>query len=201
MENEVNIVKHFKEHNKSLCILGVLLSEEGVKIKDEMLGWLSSDYDVISVEQTLPGDLYEFPAIKYAIDYCKNNDEYCLYLHTKGAANQGPIQEKIRNMWKNEFINNKKKYIEMMDKYKNDSVILCPFTGDDKNTWFNGFYITPNAAKNTQELSSDVRRHYWESMYKENDKVKIVGRIFNNISNIKDDDNIHFLLQYIKDNF
>ena len=84
---------------------------------------------------------------------------------------------------------------------KNNSVILCPFTGPNKTTWFNGFYISPQAAKNTHHLTPQKNRHYWEEMYKSNNNVIVIGRIFNNIKPIKDDKNIIFLINYIKANY
>lgn len=199
--NEIVINKHFSEHTKIYCVLGVLLSDEGITIKNEMLEWLIPEYDVITVEQELPGKLYEYPAINYAVNLAKETKELCLYVHTKGAANNGSIQEKIRNMWKQEFVENKNYYLNKFSQHKNDAVIICPFTGPDKNTWFNGFYITPEAARKTQELSFQPRRHYWEAMYKENDAVKIIGRVFTDIANIKNDENIELLLKYIKENY
>lgn len=199
--NNIVINKYFKKHTKTYCVFGCLLSDEGIKIKDEMLSWLIPNYDVISVEQELPGKLYEYPAIKYLVDLSKNTNELVLYVHTKGAANKGIIQEKIRKMWNYEFVDKKEYYINKFNNHINDAIILCPFTGEDKNTWFNGFYMTPTAAKKTQNLSSNNKRHYWEAMYKDNDKIKIIGRVFNNISNIKNDENIYYLLKYIKENY
>ena len=52
--------------NKRKCILGVLKSEEGLKIKEEMLSWLSPLYDVELVEVDPPNDkLFEYPFINF----------------------------------------------------------------------------------------------------------------------------------------
>ena len=197
--NEIVINKHFSEHTKIYCVLGVLLSDEGIAIKNEMLEWLIPEYDVITVEQELPGKLYEYPAINYVVNLSKETNEICLYLHTKGAANSNGGQAKIRNMWKDEFINHKKEYLEETNTTL--PLILCPFTGPNKTTWFNGFYITPAAANNTLPLMPVKNRHHWEEMYKENENVKVKGRLFNNIKPIKDEDNLIFLINYIKENY
>ena len=55
--------------NKRKCVLGVLKSEEGLKIKEEMLSWLSPLYDVELVEVDPPNDkLFEYPFIKRACE-------------------------------------------------------------------------------------------------------------------------------------
>ena len=51
--------------NKRKCVLGVLKSEEGLRIKEEMLGWLNEKYDVTLVEVDPPNDIeFELPFIK-----------------------------------------------------------------------------------------------------------------------------------------
>lgn len=200
MDN-IEIKYNFTEHTKTYCVLGVLLSDNGINIEKDMLSWLINDYDVISVRQALPGKLFEYPAIQFAINLCKETNEPCLYIHTKGAANFSNFQKQIRNMWKDEFVNNKSKYDKVLNDNLNNSVIICPFTGPDKNTWFNGFFITPNAAKNTHELKIRTCRFYWESMYRSNNNVSIIGTLLNDIRDIKDKNNIHKLVNYIKENY
>jgi len=41
-------IKHFskKSLNKIICIFGVLVNQNGIQIKKEMLKWLSPEYDI-----------------------------------------------------------------------------------------------------------------------------------------------------------
>ena len=41
---------------KRKCVLGVLKTAEGLRIKEEMLGWLNEKYDVTLVEVDPPND-------------------------------------------------------------------------------------------------------------------------------------------------
>lgn len=193
----VTIKKYYTERTKPLCVLGVLLTMKGTHIKEEMLSWLTTEYDVITVEQTPPGELYEFPAISYAVDLAKTKNEVVLYIHTKGAAYTRWTEAPIRNMWKNEFIVHKQDYNKLIAEHKGEAAVFCPITGPDKNTWFNGFYITPEAAIKTQVLTYNSHRWYWESMYRKNNAVKVIGRLINDIKDIDDEQNIQRLLRYI----
>lgn len=49
---------------KRKCVFGVLCTEEGLRIKNEMSAWLNDKYDVFVVEAEPPNTLYEFPFIK-----------------------------------------------------------------------------------------------------------------------------------------
>ena len=52
---------------KRKCVLGVLKTEEGLRIKEEMQLWLRDRYELICVEQDPPGVLIEFPAMMQAV--------------------------------------------------------------------------------------------------------------------------------------
>lgn len=182
--NDIIINKHFSEHTKIYCVLGVLLSDEGISIKNEMLEWLIPEYDVITVEQKLPGELYEYPAIKYAVNLSKETNEICLYLHTKGAAHKNTSQQYVRKMWKDEFINHINEYLHIVKT--NIPTIACPFTGIQKITWLNGMIFNSSAAK-IIEIPLPKKRCYYEQLCRKTvsehnyNNINVVGRIYNDI--------------------
>lgn len=177
--------------SKPLCVLGVLRTDLGMKIKAEMLSWLSSVYDIICVEQNPPGSMFEFPALKTAAAISIAKNESVLYLHTKGASN--PVvyrhQVMVRRLWANEFTNFKDEYLNAVNK--DEPTIAVPFSGDKKQTWWNGMFINPAAGNiliNKMELTD--RRHYYEEMCDELG-INVIGL---RKSNIPNDDMCKFTL-------
>lgn len=160
---------------KNLCVFGCLLSNNGKKIKEQMLSWLKTEYNVFCVDQNPPGNLFEYPAIKYAIKLSIDMNEPVLYLHTKGAAHDTDLNKKVRKIWFNEFIKNKNSY------FNNDinNEIITPFTGlTRKRTWFNGFVIYPSAAlKLNKTLLQTEDRYYYERLCWYNSDIVLKGII------------------------
>ena len=180
MTSKVEIIKHFEKNTKTMCFLGVLKTEEGLKIEKELLDWLVNSYDVISIRQEAPGNQFEYPALSYMQDYCiENNIEYCLYLHTKGAANVKPMQKYIRNLWKHEFSDRKSVYETQVNTTK--SVVICPFTGKAKTTWFNGFFINLRALKRMNKISLVGNRYHYETLFRTEPTVSVIGMIYNDV--------------------
>ena len=170
------------------CVFGCYLTEEGKRIKSEMLKWLNNEYAVFCVDQDPPGKLFEYPALKYAIQMAIDISAPVLYLHTKGAGNpvRGtapcaayPVgyraidcmptnrknedwQQCVRNMWKHEFTVNKMAYFNAV--MTNTPMVACPYhSKNNKITWQNGFVMNPLAAKEvlkTFRLTSN--RYYYE---------------------------------------
>ena len=132
-----------------ICVFGVLKTKDGIKIRDEMLQWLEPLYDVLKIEQDPPGKLVEYPAIKFACQSAIEMNEPVLYLHTKGAANPNTwIQVPTRHVWKKEF-GDKERAEKLFEIARDcpDPMVVCPFSGTGRETWFNGFIINPKAAK------------------------------------------------------
>lgn len=158
-----------------ICVLGVLKTEEGLRVKDEMLQWLRPVYDVYAVEQEAPGSLYEFPAMALAIEMCHKAQAPVLYLHTKGAANTHMVQKMVRKMWQGEFGNPEKvnEYLNLVDG--DEPRLVSPVIGDSAQTWFNGFVMNPAAAavlRDTIRPSTD--RYYFECVARDT-PVKVVS--------------------------
>lgn len=185
-----------------LCVLGVLKTKAGLEIKKEMLSWLEKYYDVTCVEQDPPGVLFEYPAIKKAIELAIEKNEPVLYIHTKGAANKvvpgyrtldmerkcnkmpkgtkcADSQIIFRKMWKKEFGENRQKYIDAVNTDK--PTVSCPYTGKEKITWKNAWIINPAAAKELlKTFHIDKNRFYYERMFTNTD-IDVVGIIENNV--------------------
>lgn len=179
-----------------ICILGVLKTDDGLAIKDEMLTWLKDHFDVLCIEQEPPGKLFEYPAIKYAIKTAIEMNEPVLYIHTKGAGNKaapGFIKEKmtklcsnfpkeatgedaqqvVRNMWKHEFTENLQAYLDAVNT--KEPTVACPYSGKTKTTWFNGFIMNPAAANElSKTFHQAMSRYYYETMF-ENTSIKVIG--------------------------
>ena len=100
-------IKHKSTENKSnkiVCVFGIYVTNYGLQIADSMLNWLLPEYDVYCVYQLYPGELYEYPALRFAQWLSlKYNISIIFYLHTKGAANRIYYNSKVRIFWKIEF--------------------------------------------------------------------------------------------------
>lgn len=144
--------------------------------------------------------MVEYPAIKYACDTAIEMNEPVLYLHTKGAANPKTwIQIPTRKIWKQEFgdLDRAKKLFQIANTDK--PLVVCPFSGKGRETWFNGFIINPNAAKiliKSLKKPNECERHYYERMFTKLPSVGIFCSIHNQCNSIRD--MLSFLSQYKK---
>lgn len=157
-------VKFFEKKNqKPYCVFGVLKTKEGLDIKAEMMQWLTKSYNVITVEQEAPGELFEHPAIATAASLSIALNQPVLYLHTKGAANLSQVQQVIRKMWQNEFSNPYQYFVIATGPRP---VIVAPEVSTDKCTWFNGFVLNPEAGKILEQHLHEIRsdRYFYESV-------------------------------------
>lgn len=174
--------------NKPLCVFGVLKTETGLRIKQEMLSWLNPLYNVLCIEQDPPGTMFEYPAIKYALKLSIEMNEPVLYIHTKGAAHKNMkyySQDKIRKLWKMYFGNeNTIKSIFNIFENTEEPLVICHFTGKTKATWFNSFFINPSAAKmvNLKEPNK-VQRYYYEQGIFKNSDINVYGLLRNDCDN------------------
>lgn len=149
-----------------ICVLGVLRTELGIRIKAEMESWLKPVYNVIAVEQEPPGRMFEFPAISLALDVAIHSLEPVLYMHTKGAACPNWAQPWVRRLWMQEFGNpeNARKYFDMANGA--GPIVATPITSEEgKHTWFNAFVVNPTAAAILREhIRLDNNRYFYENM-------------------------------------
>lgn len=177
------IIRHFSSHTNPYCVFAVLNNDLGREIESEMLKWLVPEYDVISIIHD--GTEYEYPALKYLQDLCRNTKECALYLHTKGAANPSDFQTKVINLWRDEFINHKNDYIRLLNSYN----VVCPFTGAHKWTWYNGFFISAYAAINMKDIFNEKNRYFYETMFEHEQGITVYGRVYSDVDNTSTDAN------------
>ena len=146
-----------------------------------MLNWLWPQYDIYLVYQKYPGNLYEYPALKFAQWILQtSNKTLLLYLHTKGASHSISFQKLVRKLWKNEFTYPRNKiYIKFL--LNNDTDITIPFR-KDKCTWYNGMFISKRAFDLIHEVSINKRRHFYEGGIFGAGSIRIKGIISDNQS-------------------
>lgn len=185
-----------------ICVFGILKTESGLKIKKEMLEWLKPIYEVIEVSQEPPGTQFEYPAIKKVCETAIERNEPVLYVHTKGAVNDTWIQKPTRFLWKQEFGTKERadKLFEIINNTE-DPMVICPFSGSGRETWFNGFIINPKAATiliENLKKPDECERHYYERMFVELKNIRIfcsVNRFCNSVSGV-----LTYFKKYIKEN-
>ena len=177
-------IKHQSQHNisnKIICIFGVLVNKNGIKIEKEMLNWLLPEYNTYCVYQKYPGELYEYPGLRFAQWMLQEyNKTILLYLHTKGAFNLNIYQLYIRKLWKNEFKYPRNKiYIQSILTNKTD--ISIPFR-KDRNTWFNGMFISKRAFDIIPQIPVSKNRYFYEGNLFNATNIRIKGLIDDNQS-------------------
>ena len=146
---------------KPICVLGVVDNEVGLAIMREMLEWLEPHYKVIVAHHD--GTKFEQPALRYMQDMCRRDKVPCLYLHTKGAFNRSVFSEKVRDLWRHEFTEKKELYFGLVDRPY--AAVACPFTGDDKTTWYNGFVTNWQAMAEHPLIEPRSNRHKFERLF------------------------------------
>lgn len=162
---------------KHKCVLGVLKTEEGLRIKEEMLAWLEPVYDVTLVEVDPPNDIeFELPFIKKACEVAIESNEPVLYLHTKGAAMQNGVQALVREFWHKIFTNEADSYF----KYVDTDIAVCsaPIVSRVKHAcWFNGFIMNVTAAKQILPvLTTHTDRYWFETGMLAEAGVEVIGK-------------------------
>lgn len=178
-EWEGSVIVHDIDNNKPICVFGILNTPLGLKIKDEMIGWLTDNYSVIELYHN--GKCYEYPAIRLAQKLCIELDvPYTLYLHTKGAYNNNKFQAPVRDIWRIEFSTDRKNiYLKAIET--DNSTVVAPFIGPEGHTWFNGFFCN-RAAWLVKKIEKNGNRYWFEHIFKLKDNVKLIGVIHKDIS-------------------
>lgn len=142
--------------------MGVLRTDLGIKIKEEMLEWLIPLYNVTTVEVDPPNDVeFEYPFLKKACEVSIDNVEPVLYLHTKGAACDNQAQPLVRGLWRHEFGKTRDLYFDTASKFA-EAVTVAPFTSlANSICWFNGFVMNYTAAEQINNKLRIAKDRYW----------------------------------------
>ena len=189
-----------KRLNQIVCIFGVLVNDEGLEIEKSMLDWLLPEYNVYAIYQKYPGNLYEYPALRFAQWFSLlYNQSIILYVHTKGAFNKREFQKEIRLLWKNEFTNPRNKlYIQPLKNNITD--ISLPFR-NGACTWFNGMFISNRAFNKIDKINHVELRHYYERLFVGKNKENILrfkGILNDSISPYKIGIQVNKFLNYFR---
>lgn len=186
--------------SKIKCVFGCQIGTiAGSRIKQEMLQWLLPLYDVKVVDAGLDTKT-EYPFISRAISECIESNVPVLYIHTKGACDNGQRaydlnvisgvkmpknavpednQRIVRAMWKYEFTDNVMAYLDAVSV--DEPMVAAPYSGDKKTTWHNGFFMNPAAAKELlKTFHVDENRYYYEQMFR-NTNIPVIGIRMNTV--------------------
>lgn len=170
-------VQVINETGKYLCVFGWVDNDRGNEIANRMLEWLRrSDYCIHAVHHN--GMLYEWPALHYMQELCKNTGESCLYIHTRGAYNRWKTTQPTHKMWQHEFGELQDNYFQLVNQEQ--PAVACPFTGAGKHTFYNGFVANAAAMAAIPELQPQEDRMKFEYIFKDSD-VRMYGTVFNNL--------------------
>ena len=164
--------------NKEICIFGVLANERGLDIEKSMLKWLLSEYDVYIVYQKFPGELYEYPALRFAQWFSLTfNISIIFYIHTKGAFNQFKSQQLLIELWKYEFTG-PRKYLYINSIKNNSAEVTCIFRSGNY-TLFNAVFISIRAFKLIDTILFQTDRYFYERLFQNNKNIMRVKGVLN----------------------
>jgi hypothetical protein len=164
-------VEIIKNPGKPLCVFGLLNTEKGNIIADEMLAWLRPHYTVHIVRHD--GKQFEQPALRYMQELQKKTNRPCLYLHTKGACFRDELSEKVRRMWKEQFAENGKQYFDAVKGSK--PRVAAPIFSPEGKSWYNGFVANAAAMRTIPEIVPDEFRWRFERLFLNRDDVERIG--------------------------
>lgn len=168
--------------NKPACVLGIVNNTAGLQISEQMIQWLEPIYNIIKVYHD--GDKYEYPALKKVQEIVIETKSPVLYLHTRGAFNIHKTTKPTHKMWKDQFGYNWNKYFELVNT--DIPTVACPFTGNKKITWYNGFVANYGAMKNIPTIEMFKDRMKYERLFTDTN-VEVIGVLTNSNDNDKED--------------
>ena len=160
--------------DKPICVFGIMDNPNGQAIAKEMRAWLAPVYDLHEVVHD--GKQFELPALKEAQRLSIESGRPVLYIHTRGACNVWKTTIPTRNMWKEEFGRQWRKYFLIAD-ITETPLVVCPFRDYDKETRYNGFVA--NAAAWAQlDLQPSADRMVYERLWCKHDTA-VIGLLIN----------------------
>ena len=86
-------------------------------------------------------------------------------------------------MWKSEFGTEKRnEYIDLVSD-KDNPVVECPFSGPDRETWYNAFFANKKAWNDVNIFPSEDR-YCFESLWQNHRNTKIIGVLKDKIDSL-----------------
>jgi len=170
------------------CVMGVLKTDAGLRIKSRISNYLEPNFKIFYVEQDPPGVLFEYPGILYALKTAIHLNAPVLYIHTKGAADPHHMwyQTPVKKLWQVEF--GTPKVLSTYRKVCCDApTVICPVAGTEKQTWWNGMIINSAAAKEIlPTFHFDRDRYYYEFRMCNLPTVNVISSAIDRALNIDD---------------
>lgn len=131
-------------------------------IRDNMMRWLNQHYNVTEVIHD--GAEFEYHGLKYLQDWCIENNQPALYLHTRGAYHKTWTSPITHKLWELEYGAKKQGYWNAVDNI--EPVVACMFTDSDNHFWYNGAIMNPAAMAAIPPIRIDSNRFYYEDLFK-----------------------------------
>ncbi len=170
------------------CVMGVLKTNKGLKIKERISNYLLPRFNIMYVEQEPPGIWYEFPAIWFALKTSIDSGVPVLYIHTKGASDPYHMwyQTPVKKVWEHEF--GTEKVVESYNRVCcSNPMVICPVAGTEKQTWWNGMIINSAAANEIlPTFHFDRDRYYYEYRMCNLPNVNVISSAIEGALNVND---------------
>ncbi len=162
--NGIEIVEYNTTDTECIAVIGCLKTDKGMKILKELLSWVPNKFHTYIVYQDPPGNLYEYPAMKWAKDIAKIYNKPVMYIHTKGAVYTRRENDWVRANWKDFYLN----HFDWINKnISNNNTVCCLYTGKTKIPWFNNFIATPDAWEQAKIIQTNDRWYYEQGIWKQ----------------------------------
>lgn len=170
--NGIEIVEYNTTDTECIAVIGCLKTDKGMKILQELLSWVPTKFHTYIVYQDAPGNLYEYPAMKWAKDVANLFNKPVMYIHTKGAVYNRKETVFVRNRWKQFYI---EEYDWCAKQLNNENTVCCLYTGKTKVPWFNSFIATPDAWGKAKIVISNDRWYFEQGIWKQTD-CNVIGK-------------------------
>jgi len=138
-----------------------------------MLKWLLPEYEVYKIYQKYPGNLYEYPALRFSQWLTeKKNISFLLYLHTKGATHKSfhDHSKIIRKLWSKEFT--KPRNLLYISEIINNKTDIATPLHKGNVTWYNGMFISKRAFNLNNVFYSKKRAIYEYYFINKNTRIR-----------------------------
>lgn len=175
ISNRIKIEEYNTTDTECIAVIGCLKTDKGMKILQELLSWVPTKFHTYIVYQNPPGNLYEYPAMKYAKNMAALFNKPVMYIHTKGAVYNRRESVFVRNRWKKFYTD---EYDWCIKQLNNGNTVCCPYTGKTKIPWYNSFIATPDAWDKAKIIITNDRWYFEQGIWKQTD-CNVIGKDVN----------------------